>query len=188
MLDFSSLAPGQDGISVLGMVGRFTLSGFTVRNAPRYGLNISGSEVPAGLYYVHRSELSGILVERSGANGFNFTNTFIGEIRNCESRSNNGHGFALNGFHTSMLFSRCYAMGESYYGGQGITGNAGAGFYINGATYCHLDTCASDKNFTGYILANVAGVKLTACGAESNLREAVLLLSGNEGTDNVQCG
>lgn len=185
VLDFSALPAGTDGISASGMVGRFSLGGFTVRGAPRHGVNLSGSPVPSGPNYIHRFDLDGILVEQSGANGFNFTNTYMGDVRNCESRSNGGRGYSLNGFHTSMLFSRCWASGEVHYGQSGIQGNAGSGWYVNNATYCHLDTCASDKNGTGYIVSNVAGVRLTSCGAESNLREGVLLASSSDGAENI---
>lgn len=168
VLDFSSCQAGSDGVAVLGLAGRFGLRGLTIRGAPRFGINLSGNPTPGPKNYVHRFIIDAVLVEQSGSHGFNFTNTYMGTVSSCESRNNQGRGFSLNGFHTSMKFSRCWAGGDAAYPNGG---NVGSGWVINGATYCSLDACASDWNVMGYVISNVSGLSINACGCESNRKE-----------------
>jgi hypothetical protein len=83
------------------------------------------------------------------AEGFTITTGFTG-IR-CIGGM---YGFNLTKV-TSLKFDRCY----------GIE-NTKAGFRIDDATYCTMQSCASDRSEIGYHISNARGFSLTSCGAE----------------------
>lgn len=169
ILDFSGTIAGSDGIAVYGWGGRLGLQGFSVKNAPAVGINFNKGETAGGPNYVHRFYVKDVIADKNGSHGFNFTNTYMASVHDCESRNNGGRGFSLNGFHTSMDFNRCWAGGDLAYPSGG---NQGSGWFINGLVYSNFQSCAADWNGSrGYSISNVAGVTITGCGSESNSQE-----------------
>lgn len=175
VLDFSGAPVGSDGIAIHGWGGRIAINGLSVIGAPGVGLNFNAGEVRGGASWVSRVSMRDVVVDGCGSDGIRFLQVYMGGFENVESRNNGGYGFNLQGFHTSMMFDRCWAGGDAVYPNGG---NLMAGWFVNGLVYSHFSACSSDQNAgPGWIIQNTGGVVQSGCGSESNGMEGWLLRS-----------
>jgi hypothetical protein len=176
ILSFNSAVAGSDGIKVISGVngsGRLGISAMSIKGARNIGININpnhGQDV-----YISRFYISDVVVDGCVSDGIRFSNTYMGNITNVESRNNGGYGFKLAGFHTSMTFTRCWA------GGDALPPNGGNlldGWYIENVVYSSFDSCAADWNGgAGWIIVGCDALQLQSCGSESNAKEGFFVLS-----------
>lgn len=177
-LDFTNSPANADGIGIFGWGGRLEINQLCVLNAKGVGINVN-KDIVAGssTSWISRISFKELVVQGSVSDGIRMTQTYMGKFENIESRNNGGFGFDLRGFHTSLVFSRCWAGGDR--GGSSALptgGNGMAGWRVNGITYSEFQGCASDlNNGPGYVFQNCAGVVVTACGSESNAKEGFLV-------------
>lgn len=176
VLDFSTAVAGSDGIGIFGWGGRLRLSSFTLKNAPLVGINCNKGVLPGSESYISRVSMDNLVVDGCGSDGLRFVQVYMGTFNDIESRNNGDIGFNLLGFHTSMVFNRCWAGGDAVYPNGG---NLGAGWKLNGLTYSKLISCSADWNGgQGYLVQNTAGFSIDSCGAESNSQEGWFVRSG----------
>jgi hypothetical protein len=95
-----------------------------------------------------------------GGLGMDLRTVIASKLSNIGAWNCGAGGFRLTGG-TSVSASALYA-----------NGCRGPGYQLNGMAYTHLDGCACDSSFLGYVLSAGVGVSLTACGAESLLAAA----------------
>lgn len=174
VLDFLNGPAGSDGIGVLGWGGRLGIQDMTIRNARGNGININKGVTPgSSASWISRFHLKNLVVESCLQNGINIAQAYMGSFEDIEVRNCGLRGFNLLGYHTSLVFTRCWA------GGDGITpngGNTGSGWFINGLTYGQFTSCSSDWNGgAGWQISNVGGCVFTACGSESNSQEGFIV-------------
>lgn len=175
-LDFTSATVNTDSIAVIGWSQRFGMSGFTVQNSKKVGININAGATRGSESWVSSFYLRDIVVNNSVSDGFKFLQTYLGEFDNLTANNNEGNGFNLQGFHTSMSFRNCYANQYDI----PLVGGTPAGWFINGCVYSSFTSCASDSNAgPGYWISNCAGVVFEACGAESNNQEGFSIRTSN---------
>lgn len=183
VLDFSGAPAGADGLAVYGWGGRLGIVELSVEKAPGVGINFNKGEVRGGPSYISRVFMRDVIVDDCGADGLRFVQVYMGGFENVESRNNASIGFNLQGFQTSMLFTRCWAGGDA---SRPNGGNAGIGWFINGMTYGQFTGCSADWNAgPGWVIQNVAGMVVSACGAESNGQEGFLLRTRTLDTDGI---
>lgn len=157
-LDFAGAPAGVAGIALFNYGGRFTLRDFRVKNAPGIGIDINRGEVRGGPSFISEFTIDRVKVTGSGSHGMQCLQTYLGTMRDIECSFNGGTGFNMQGFHTSMIMTRCAA-----------SNNTLDGWFINGAVYSSLVCCTSDNNGgAGYSIHNSPGLLFSACGAESN--------------------
>lgn len=183
VLDFSGAPVGSDGLAIYGWGGRLGIVELSVENSPAVGINFNKGEVRGGPNYISRVFMRDVIVDGCGADGLRFLQVYMGGFENVESRNNASIGFNLQGFQTSMLFTRCWAGGDA---SRPNGGNADVGWFINGMTYGQFIGCSADWNAgPGWLIQNVAGMTLSACGAESNGQEGFLLRTRTLDTDGL---
>lgn len=183
VLDFSSAPAGADGIAVVGPGGRMGISSLEVRNSKGVGINWNSTAVLGGAPWMSRVTMSDVVVDGSGSHGVRMRQLYMGQFDNVESRNSGGRGFSLEGFHTSLIFNRCWAGGDAAYPDGG---NLLAGWYVNGCTYSQFNACAADWNGrAGWGFSNVAGVSVNNCGAESNSEEGYIVTTGTSATTGI---
>lgn len=169
ILSFSSAVAGSNGIKVLagGGAGRFGISSMSIKGAKNIGININPGHGPDE--FVSRFYISDVVVDGCVSDGVRFSNTYMGNISNVESRNNGGSGFRLEGFHTSMTFTRCWAGGDAL---PPNGGNALSGWYIENIVYSSFDSCSADWNGgAGWVIKGCDTLQIQACGSESNAEE-----------------
>lgn len=169
ILSFSSAVAGSNGIKVLagGGAGRFGISSMSIKAAKNIGININPGYGPNE--FISRFYISDVVVDGCVSDGVRFSNTYMGNITNVESRNNGAYGFKLVGFHTSMTFSRCWAGGDAL---PPNGGNTLSGWYIENVVYSSFDSCSADWNGgTGWTIIGCDALQIQACGAESNAQE-----------------
>jgi len=167
-LDFSAAVAGSDGIAVHNYGGRFVLRGFRVKGAPGIGVNINAGESRGGQSFISEFVIDDVKVSGCGSDGIRCLQTYLGTLRDIDSAFNGGNGINLQGFHTSMQMSR---VSSSH--------NTLAGWFLNGLVYSTMDCCTSDWNgAAGYSIHNIAGLKITGGGAESNGLDGYQVITG----------
>lgn len=183
VLDFSGAPAGADGLAIFGWGGRLGIVELSVEEAPAIGINFNKGEVRGGPSYISRVFMRDVIVDGCGSDGLRFVQVYMGGFENVESRNNASIGFNLQGFQTSMLFTRCWAGGDATLPNGG---NGGMGWFINGMTYGQFTGCSADWNAgPGWVIQNVAGMVVSACGAESNGQEGFLLRTRTLDTDGL---
>lgn len=171
-LDFATSPAGADGIAINGYGGRLGIQDMTIKNAKANGINVNKNSSPTS--WISRIHMKNLVVDTCGQSCIKFTQVYMGSFEDIEARNGTLRGFDLRGFHTSMVFTRCWA------GGDLEGGNGGSGWFINGLTYGQFISCAADWNGgAGYQISNVGGCVFTACGAESNGQEGFLVVASN---------
>lgn len=169
ILSFSSAVAGSNGIKVLagGGAGRLGISAMSIKGAKNIGINVNPGHGPDE--FISRFYISDVVVDGCVSDGVRFSNTYMGNITNVESRNNGGYGFKLEGFHTSMTFTRCWAGGDAL---PPNGGNTLSGWYIENVVYSSFDSCSADWNGgTGWTILGCDTLQIQACGAESNAQE-----------------
>lgn len=139
--------------------------------------NISGSKNIHGLstitsgpnQYMARFTFSEVYTSRFNY-GFYLPNCFLGKIENCYA-SYNKNGFHFQGFSTSLIVERCYALDNEEFN-----------YYVNRVTYSTFSACASDGAKYGYWLRSNSGIVFNACGAE-NIKVSVMFI--DQGNKNI---
>lgn len=173
ILSFSDAVANSNGIKVLagGGSGRFGISSMSIKGARNIGINVNPGHAPTE--FISRFYISDVVVDSCVSDGIRFSNTYMGNISNVESRNNGGHGFKLTGFHTSMTFTRCWA------GGDALAPNGGnqlTGWHITNIVYSSFDSCSADWNGeAGWAIFGCDAVQIQSCGAESNAQEGFLI-------------
>lgn len=182
-LNFATATAGTDGIGVFGWGGRLGISRLSVINAPAIGININKGVSRGSTSWISRLFIHDVNVDGCGSDGIRMLQTYMGEFSNIESRNNGGYGINLQGFHTSMVFTRCWTGGDAVFPDGG---NVGGGWYVNGLTYSQFIGCSSDQNSgPGYIVQNIAGCVFSGCGSESNGQEGWLVRTRTTDTDGI---
>ena len=174
VLDFFSGSAGSDGIGVFGWGGRFGIQDMTIRNARANGININKGVTPgSSANWISRFHLRNLVVESCLQNGINIAQAYMGSFEDIEVRNCGLRGFNLQGYHTSLVFTRCWAGGDA---AAPNGGNTGSGWFINGLTYGQFIACSSDWNGgAGWQISNVGGCVFTACGSENNSQEGFIV-------------
>ena len=177
ILSFNSAVAGSNGIKVLagGGAGRLGISAMSIKGAKNIGININPGHLPTE--FISRFYISDVVVDGCVSDGIRLSNTYMGNITNVESRNNNGYGFKLAGFHTSMTFSRCWG------GGDALPPNGGnllSGWYIENVVYSSFDSCSSDWNGqNGWTIIGCDALQIQACAAEFNGKEGFYVASNS---------
>jgi hypothetical protein len=165
IVDFASAPAGSSGIS-FNHGAHFRVEDIEIANAPGSGIVIADTSGFSS-FFAFRN----LRIQFCGLHGLQMKNAYMGTLEDIWSAGNQGNGFEMDGFHTSIEARRCYA-----------SSNTGIGWALNGMTYSVLSSCGSDNNHTGYALSNLAGVHISACGAESNSTDAWLVNANTAST------
>ncbi|MBB4571744.1 hypothetical protein [Rhizobium leucaenae] len=181
-LKFDNTLTGQDGVAWAGWGGRCGMRDMQIMTASGKGVNWNAAEVRGGPNYISRFFMENMVVDGCAGDNISFLQTYMGMIRNVESRNGGAYGFKCNGTHTSMAFERCWAGGDA----AAPSGGNQGGWYLNGLLYSYLEACGADwNNGPGYIIKNSQGLRLIAFGAESNKQEGVLIVSSTDDSSNL---
>jgi pectate lyase-like protein len=149
--------------SVTGITGQ-SLIRFGLRDIGIFGPN-SGTGLGINLTWdgSHPNYVSfiNVQIQKFGSHGLQLQNAITSPLVNVISQNNGGRGFYLTGVpggatSTSVSLTCCYA-----------NNNALDGYYLQSMSYSTLNSCASDTNATGYVIAGCISVTLSGCGAEA---------------------
>ena len=178
ILDFSPCSAGVNGLQITGWGGRLSLHDFAVINSKSIGITVNHNVNMGDAEYISRFSLARLIVDNSTSHGIRMANCYMGSIRDVESRNNGGDGFHLHGNFTSLNVERCWAGGDA---SSPNGGNAGHGWWINGAIYSTFVNCSADWNGgKGWVIKNTCNTTLLNCASENNDEEGFYLQSGND--------
>lgn len=168
-LDFSAMVGGKDGLYIpndqqINFSGFYLLGGAGTRDGFKFGSTAGGANA------VSVFDVSDVRVQAWGRDGVNHYNSYMGTMQRVYCIANGRDGFHGDGFHTSLSHKNCYARA-----------NVAAGFNYAGIVYSSFDTCGSDANQFGYVIANARGVNYKSCGAEGNNQDGWLAFADNVG-------
>lgn len=167
-IDFSAAPGGSNGFS-FDSGGHFGVSNLRIINAPNKGLYATGCL---------KGEIENLRIQACGDSGLHINSSYMTTIKSIWSRDNGVNGVQVDGYNTSLDFNMISS-----------SGNTGVGQSYNGLTYSTLCTLASDENDEqGYTFANCTGVAVSGIGAESNVKDMILLQASDALSGSVPLG
>ncbi|KZN43260.1 hypothetical protein N474_22840 [Pseudoalteromonas luteoviolacea CPMOR-2] len=174
-LDFSK-ANGADSGVVFEPGVFYSLRDLAVYNSKSDGVAQLGGEFTldqtTGIAWNH-AYFADLRVSYNEGDGVSSGRGFLGTYSRVFASHNAGHGFNMQGLHTSLRFDNCYSARNE------------VGYKINQAFYSSIGSCASDLNSQhGYEISNSHSLDIAGSGAEHNRKSGFYLTASSTSGEN----
>ncbi|KZN54056.1 right-handed parallel beta-helix repeat-containing protein [Pseudoalteromonas luteoviolacea] len=175
VLDFSEANAADSGV-VFEPGVFYSLRDLAVYNSKSDGVMQLGGEFTldqtTGIAWNH-AYFSDLRISYNEGDGISSGRGFLGTYSRVFASHNAGHGFNMQGLHTSLKFDNCYSARNE------------VGYKINQAYYSSIGSCASDLNSQhGYEISSSHSLSIAGSGSEHNRKSGFYLTASDASGEN----